>query len=78
MSNGLMEQLSNKFKNKRVLIVGLGLQGGGVGMTRFFANLGAIVKVSDLKTKEELLKSIKLIEDMFNFLFFHSRAIIRD
>ena len=56
-----MEQLSNKFKNKRVLIVGLGLQGGGVGMVRYFNNLGSFVKVTDLKTEEELSESLKLL-----------------
>lgn len=59
-----MELLSKRFKNKRVLIVGLGLQGGGVGMARFFSNLGANVKVSDLKTKEELSSSLDEIKDL--------------
>src|SRR3990167_9529356 len=64
MSNSLMERLSNQFKNKRVLIVGLGLQGGGVGMAHFFTNLGAVVKVTDLKTKEELSSSLEKIKDL--------------
>lgn len=64
MGNRLVEWLSKKFKNKRVLIVGLGLQGGGVGMVRFFSNLGAIVKVTDLKTKEELSLSLAQIKDL--------------
>ncbi|MEK6951949.1 MAG: UDP-N-acetylmuramoyl-L-alanine--D-glutamate ligase [Nanoarchaeota archaeon] len=59
-----MELLSKRFKNKRVLIVGLGLQGGGVGMARFFSNLGANVKVTDLKTKEELSSSLDKIKDL--------------
>src|SRR3990167_7904559 len=64
MSNRLVEQLSKKFKNRRVLIVGLGFQGGGVCMARFFAKLGAIVKVTDLKTKEELASSLEQIKDL--------------
>lgn len=64
MGNGLMEKLSNKFKGQKVLVVGLGLQGGGVGMARFFNRLGSIVKITDLKTKAELLQSIKLLEDI--------------
>lgn len=64
MVNGLIQQLSNKFSGKKVLVVGLGLQGGGVGIARFFNKLGSIVKVTDLKTKEELLQSIKLLGDI--------------
>ncbi len=44
--------------------MGLGFQGGGVGMARFFAKLGAIVKVTDLKTKEELASSLEQIKDL--------------
>ncbi|MDP3974482.1 MAG: UDP-N-acetylmuramoyl-L-alanine--D-glutamate ligase [bacterium] len=60
----LQEELKNKFEGKKILIVGLGLQGGGVGMVRFFSNLGAIVKVTDLKTKEELSSSLDQIKDL--------------
>lgn len=64
MVNGLIQQLSNKFSGKKVLVVGLGLQGGGVGMVKFFSNLGAIVKVTDLKTEEELAQSLKILDDI--------------
>jgi len=52
------------FTGKRVLIMGLGLQGGGVGVARFFAEKGAKVTVTDLKTKEELASSIKSLSDL--------------
>ena len=42
------------FKNKKVLIMGLGLHGGGVGVVKFFCKQGADVLVTDLKTKEQL------------------------
>lgn len=45
-------------KGKRVLIMGLGLLGGGVGAARYFAGKGADVTVSDLKTKEQLIPSL--------------------
>ena len=58
MANGLIQQLSNQFRGKKVLVVGLGLQEGGVGLARFFSELGAKVTVTDIKSKEELLESI--------------------
>lgn len=48
-----------QFKNKRVLIVGLGVLGGGVGAARFFFKAGAEVLVTDLKKRSELKKSIE-------------------
>lgn len=58
----VMEPLREQFKNKKVLIVGLGLQGGGVGLVKFFAQLGARLKVTDLKRAEELKDSLKKIK----------------
>jgi UDP-N-acetylmuramoylalanine--D-glutamate ligase len=48
----------NIFKNKKVLIMGLGLNGGGVGAAKFFAKQCANVLVTDLKTKEQLSESV--------------------
>ncbi len=47
------------FKNKKVLIMGLGLLGGGVSSAKWFVKNGAQVTVTDLKSKEKLLPSIK-------------------
>ncbi|OGK24831.1 UDP-N-acetylmuramoylalanine--D-glutamate ligase [Candidatus Roizmanbacteria bacterium RIFCSPHIGHO2_02_FULL_38_11] len=58
----LIERLKTQFKAKKVLVVGLGLQGGGVGVAKFFAQIGAKVKVTDKKTRQQLNQSInKLI-----------------
>src|SRR3989338_8381995 len=46
-------------KNKKILIMGLGLNEGGAGTARFFLKQGANVLVTDLKTKKELWPSIK-------------------
>lgn len=46
------------FNGKKVLIMGLGLHGGGIGVARFFCNQGANVLVTDLKTEEQLKESI--------------------
>ncbi len=41
--------------------MGLGLQGGGAGVARFFVNKGAKVTVTDLKTEKELTYSLSLL-----------------
>jgi UDP-N-acetylmuramoylalanine--D-glutamate ligase len=51
--------MKNFFKNKKVLIMGLGLNNGGLGSAKFFAEQGANVLVTDLKREEELEKSLK-------------------
>ena len=49
------------FKNKKVLVMGLGLLGRGIGVTKFLAENGAKVTVTDLKTKGELEDAVKEI-----------------
>jgi UDP-N-acetylmuramoylalanine--D-glutamate ligase len=46
------------FQNKKVLVMGLGLHGGGVGVAKFFCKQGAHVLVTDLKTQKQLKESI--------------------
>ena len=60
----LVEGMDLKFfQDKKVTVMGLGLHGGGVGVAKFFANLGARVLVTDLKSKTKLAPSIKKLED---------------
>ncbi|MBI2337896.1 UDP-N-acetylmuramoyl-L-alanine--D-glutamate ligase [Candidatus Daviesbacteria bacterium] len=61
--------MNNKFKNKKVLIFGLGLNQGGVGSAQFFANEGSIVKVTDLKSKEILKPSLKQLKEFRNISY---------
>ncbi len=51
--------IDDRFKNKKVLILGLGLNDGGVGAARFFAVNGAEVLVTDLRTEQELEPSLE-------------------
>ena len=58
------KQLLTGFKEKRVVIMGLGLNQGGVGTARFLARAGAKVLVTDLKTEKELTNSIKQLKGL--------------
>lgn len=60
--NQIIKNLKQLYQGKRVLVVGLGLQGGGVGVAKFFAELGAKVTVTDKKTKAQLVQSIELLK----------------
>jgi len=46
------------YKNKKVLVMGLGLHGGGVDVAKFFYKQGAQVLVTDLKPAEKLTESL--------------------
>ena len=50
------------YKNKKVLILGLGFNEGGVGSAKFFAGEGADVLVTDLKTENELAQSLEKLK----------------
>ncbi len=49
-------------KNKRITIMGLGLNQGGLGVARFLAKAGAKILITDLKTKEELGPSLEKLK----------------
>ncbi len=46
-------------RNKRVLVMGLGLHGGGLGVTRWLLKQGARVTVTDLKTANDLQPTLE-------------------
>ncbi len=46
---------------KRVLVMGLGLQGSGMAAARYAVNQGAIVRVTDMKSQEVLAPSIQAL-----------------
>lgn len=51
--------MRSDFKNKRVLVMGLGTLGGGVATTKWLVKHGADVTVTDLRSREQLKNSIK-------------------
>ncbi|OHD14711.1 MAG: UDP-N-acetylmuramoylalanine--D-glutamate ligase [Spirochaetes bacterium GWD1_27_9] len=48
----------DEIRDKKILIQGLGLNGGGVGTALFFLENGIPVTITDLKTEKDLAKSI--------------------
>lgn len=58
------QRFSNDWKGKKVLLMGLGLQGRGVGDTRIFLEAGARVTVTDVRSEKELRSSLKKLEGL--------------
>jgi len=52
------------FSGARVTVMGLGLFGGGVGVTRYLARRGAQVTVTDLRNEAQLAESIESLKDV--------------
>src|SRR6266571_1027553 len=48
-------------RGKRVLVMGLGLQGSGMAAARYAAQQGAIVRVTDMKSPEILAPSVQAL-----------------
>lgn len=56
------EKLQEKVRGKKVVVYGLGLQGGGLGVANTLARAGAQVHVMDKKSAQELASSLELLE----------------
>lgn len=64
MAAKIMQTLKDSYGGKKILVVGLGLQGGGVGVARFFSQLGAVVTVTDKKNEIQLAPSVEALKDL--------------
>jgi UDP-N-acetylmuramoylalanine--D-glutamate ligase len=53
-----------RLKNKKVLVMGLGIHGGGEGAASYLVNKGARVTVTDLKTKAQLGPTLKKLSGL--------------
>ncbi len=51
------------FKDKKVLVMGLGLHGGGVSVAKWLVRAGAKVTITDIKTKKELQPSLDKLKN---------------
>jgi len=60
-----------QFKDKKVLIFGLGLNDGGLGMVEFFVEQGSIVTVTDGKTEDQLESTLKKLEKYKDKITYH-------
>lgn len=51
-------------KNKKIIVMGLGLHGGGLEAIKWLVKQGAEVLVTDLKTRTELAESLKQLKNL--------------
>ena len=58
---------TNNFKNKNVLLFGLGLLGGGVATANWLLKQGAKLTIADAKSEKELASSLEKIKGIFEF-----------
>ena len=58
------EKFKKVYRGKKVLVMGLGLLGGGVGVAKIFAEIGAEVTVTDIKKEKELALSLRKLEGL--------------
>lgn len=68
-TEAIMADWENHFKGKRITVLGLGLLGRGVGDTKFLAQEGAELIVTDLKTEEELAPSLEQLKEFPNITY---------
>lgn len=61
--------MQDNFKGKKVLVLGLGTNQGGLGSAKFFAKAGAEVTVTDLKTEEQLKSSLDELSEFSNIRY---------
>ncbi|MDP3778426.1 MAG: UDP-N-acetylmuramoyl-L-alanine--D-glutamate ligase [bacterium] len=61
--------MNTDFTGKKILIMGLGLHGGGVGTARFFAKRGASLVITDLRTKAQLESSIAKLKEFSHITY---------
>lgn len=64
-----MSTYSDDFKEKKITILGLGLLGRGVGDAEFFAQCGAQVLVTDMKSEKDLKESVERLQKYPNITF---------
>ncbi len=64
-----MKNYKQQFGSKKITVMGLGLLGRGIGYTKFLAECGADLIVTDLKTKEQLAASLKVLSKFKNIKY---------
>ncbi|MDP3013929.1 MAG: hypothetical protein Q8M92_06785, partial [Candidatus Subteraquimicrobiales bacterium] len=64
-----MTDYKKYFKNKKITVMGLGILGRGLGYTKFLAECGADLIVTDLKPSTALRPSLKKLRTFKNIRF---------
>lgn len=57
----LQKKIKSEFLGKKILLFGLGLQGGGEGALRFFLKAGTEIRATDLRPQKDFLEILKKI-----------------
>ena len=65
-------------EGKKITVMGLGLLGRGLGDVRFLASNGAILTVTDLKSKGDLKDSLASLQDFPNIVFHLDGHVLGD
>jgi len=73
-----MENYQNYFKNKKIIIMGLGLLGRGIGVAKFLSKLGANLLITDLKTEQQLASSLKELKNCKNIKYILGQHRLED
>lgn len=66
MSHARAHELDNSLRDKRVVVMGLGRFGGGLGATRFLVERGARVLVTDLAPPEKLADGLRELKPLID------------
>ena len=69
------------FKDKKILMMGLGILGRGVNVAKFLSECGAELTITDLKTEEQLASSLKQLKKFSNIKYIlgrHDQADFKD
>ena len=65
----IIKGMKTDYRDKKVTVMGLGLQGSGVAAAQFFARRGAFVIVTDIKTKDKLADSLLKLKEFKNITY---------
>jgi len=68
----------NYFKDKKIMIMGLGLLGRGINIARFLAEIGSQLTITDLKTEKELKSSLNKLKKFKNIKYVLGRHRLVD
>jgi UDP-N-acetylmuramoylalanine--D-glutamate ligase len=66
MDHARAHELDNSLRGKRVVVMGLGRFGGGLGATRFLVERGARVLVTDLAPPEKLAEGLRELKPLID------------